>query len=529
MSREAYPEPPPRVKPGGHSLSANTERTLVAVVALLLLVPCFWQPHIMAGDLPSHFYNAWLAGQIERGKLPPELSLAHPVTNVLADWAAQALLYKLGPSASERIVAGAAVEIFFWGAFCFVAAAAGRRCWIIAPSLAMIAYGLIFHIGFLNFYVSTALTLWMMSVLWRPRRPWRWLALPLAVLAFLAHALPLAWALAVLLYVHAVRMVPNSLRFLVFLGTACLLVLAQFALLAHYPANRWSLADLVSLEAVLGLTGSGQLWIYGPEYALVVCGVLIVWLALFLQRLDRRSLLDDPLLHIWGLSVLAYALIPKVIMLPQYNFPLAFMEYRISFFIAILLCAAVSGGVHGRSLTRVSGLLASVFFTMMYLDARALNNVEADLARLLSDLPPGSRVAAALLDSASWRLNGLEHASAAACLERCFDYGNYEPSSAQFRVRVSGPNDVVAGDISTVSDIRSGEHVVTPREAPLYSVCAPKQGDAVFEVRKLGAGETTCLVKVPATIRFERPAGFWPAPPLPAAAVIRLQPLLLGE
>jgi len=38
---------------------------LIAVVALLLLVPCFWKPHIRAGDLPSHLYNAWLAGQIE--------------------------------------------------------------------------------------------------------------------------------------------------------------------------------------------------------------------------------------------------------------------------------------------------------------------------------------------------------------------------------------------------------------------------------------------------------------------------------
>jgi hypothetical protein len=56
---------------------------LIAVAALLLLVPCSWQPHILAGDLPSHLYNAWLAGQIEQGNFPPQLSLAHPITNVL--------------------------------------------------------------------------------------------------------------------------------------------------------------------------------------------------------------------------------------------------------------------------------------------------------------------------------------------------------------------------------------------------------------------------------------------------------------
>jgi len=508
MSREAYPEPPPRAKPGAHThvLSSATNRVLIAVVALLLMVPCFWQPHIMAGDLPSHLYNAWLAGQIEQGNLPAQLSLAHPMTNVLADWISEALMYKVGPSATERIVAGAAVEIFFWGTFCFVAVAAGQRCWIIAPSLAMTAYGLIFHIGFLNFYISTGLSLWMMALLWRPRLPWCWLAIPLAVLGLLAHVIPLAWALAALLYVHGVRLIPKPQRVLVFLATACLLILAQYALLARFSMNRWSLRDLVSLEAALGLTGTGQFWLYGPEYAIVVCGALLVWFALFLQRLDRRSFLDDPVVHIWGLTVLGYALMPKSILFPQFHMPLEFMQYRMSLFIAILLCAVMSGGAHGRSLTRISGLLASLFFTLMYLDARALNRVESDLAGMLSNLPPSSRVAVALLDSASWRLNGLEHTGALACLGRCFDYGNYEPPSAAFRVRVSGPNGVVASDMDTAGAITNGEHIVTPQEAPLYTVCAPKQGDAQhdvpFELRKLGAGETTCRVRLPAASGF---------------------------
>jgi len=473
---------------------------------MLLLVPCFWQPHIMAGDLPSHLYNAWLAGQIEQGNLPAQLSLAHPITNVLADWVSQGLLYRLGPYATERIVAGAAVEIFFWGAFCFVAATAGQRCWIIAPILAMISYGLIFHLGFLNFYLSTGLCLWMMALLWRPRLQWCWLAVPLAVLALLAHALPLAWALGALLYVHGVRMLLKPRKVLAFVAAACLMILLQFALLARFPAHQWSLRELVSLEAALGLTGSGQFWLYGPQYAIVVCGVLLVWFALFLQRLDRRFVLDDAVVHIWGLTILSYALMPKIILFPQYNTPLQFMPYRISLFIAVLLCAVVSSGAHGRYRTRVSGLMACVFFTLMYLDARSLNQVEANLARLFSNLPPNSRVAAVLVDSASLRLRGLDHVVAAACLGRCFDYGNYEPPSAQFRVRVSGPNAVAASDMATVSEIGSGEHIVTPDEAPLYTLCAPKQGDtrdaAQFELRKLNAGETTCLVRLSATSGF---------------------------
>jgi hypothetical protein len=193
---------------------------------------------------------------------------------------------------------------------------------------------------------------------------------------------------------------------------------------------------------------------------------------------------------------------PKMIVLPQYNLPLEFMQYRFSLFIAVLLCAVVSSGAHGRNWTRVSGLVASIFFTLMYLDVRSLNRVEADLAGLVSTLPPGSRVALSLLDSASARLNGLEHAGAIACLGRCFDYGNYEPPSAQFRVRVSGPNAVVASDMDTAGAIATGEHIVTPAEVPLYAVCAPKQGDAPFELRKLGAGDTTCRVRLAATAGF---------------------------
>jgi hypothetical protein len=341
----------------------------------------------------------------------------------------------------------------------------------------------------------------MMALLWSPRLPWCWLAVPLALLALLAHALPLAWALAALLYVYAVRTVPRPLRVLAFLGTAALLIVAQSALLARFPENRWSLGDLASREGILGLTGSGQFWVYGPEYAIVVCGTLLVWFALLLQRLDRGAVLDDPLIHIWGLNIVAYALMPNSIQLPQYPVPLALMPYRISLFIAVLLCAVMSVGAQGRNLARVSGLLASVFFTLMYFDARSLNQVEAGIVKVVSNLPPGSRVAAAFLDSASWRLNGLQHVGAAACLGRCFDYGNYEPPSAAFRVRVNGPNDVVTDDVRIVAEIESGGHIVTPQEAPLYTVCRAEQGGA-FELRKLGAGETTCLVKIPATGRF---------------------------
>ena len=502
MSREAYAEPAPRSKPRAHTLSAGIDRALIVIVALLILIPCFWQPHIEAGDLASHTYNAWLAGQIKLGNVPPgSVTLAHPLTNVLSDWALEALLYKIGRTGAERIVVSAAVEIFFWGAFCFVGAVAGHRCWIIAPSLAMISYGLIFHLGFLNFYISTGFSLWIMALLWRPERPRSWLSIPLAVLALLAHALPLLAAVAALLYVYGLRRVPEANRWVVFIGGVCFLILAQTVLLTRSPTP-WVLRDVMGIDGILGLIGAGQFWLYGPEYLIVIAGILIVWFILFLERLDRGSILQDPLIHLWALSMLAYVLLPRQIQLPQYQLPLTFIQTRISFIIGVFLCAVVAGGLHGRGVTRASCLLAAAFFTMLFLDAKSLSRVDDEISRIVMAIPPGQRLAAAFQDSSSVQLNALIHLSSGVCIGRCWDYGNYEPATAGFRVRTDGPNAVVAATRGAVAEIEEGRHMVTPAEAPLYSICIAKGTNTQYELRKLSAGETTCRVRIPATNHF---------------------------
>jgi len=56
--------------------------------------------------------------------------------------------------------------------------------------------------------------------------------------------------------------------------------------------------------------------------------------------------------------------------------------------------------------------------------------------------------------------------------------------------------------MGTVAEIELGQHIVTREEAPLYSVCPSKAPDRQVELRKLGAGEATCLVGIPATKHF---------------------------
>jgi len=106
--------------------SRGVEALIVIAITMLLLIPCVWQERIQAGDLSSHVYNAWLAGQVTSGALPG-LAVAPLWTNVLSDWALERLLYTNGPVAAERLVTALAVLIFFWGAFFAVDAATGRN------------------------------------------------------------------------------------------------------------------------------------------------------------------------------------------------------------------------------------------------------------------------------------------------------------------------------------------------------------------------------------------------------------------
>jgi hypothetical protein len=482
------------------TLAQPVSYMLMAGLAIALLIPCFWQPHIEAGDLASHLYNAWLAGEIHKGTLPG-LTLVHPVTNVLADWGLEALSNAFGPTRAARVMAAVAVQIFFWGAFSWITVVHRRYPWMITPFLAMLAYGLIFRFGFLNFYLSTGLTLCLMALLWPSRWGRFYIAIPLALLAFLAHPLPLIWGILALMYVAIAERLSGKMRVLLLPTALALLILIQTGLTALFP-SRWSLAQLVDLRGILGLMGAGQFWIYGTKYLIIVAASLLLWSMLFLERVDQKSMSSDPIVHLWVLNIASFVLIPFGIQFPNYTFGLLFISERISFFVAILFCAVIGGCRYGRGMTRLSAVVAAAFFTFAYVDEKAMNLVQGQVAGLLAGLPPGQRVVVALQDTDSSRLNGLVHIGSGACIGYCFDYSNYEPATGQFRIRVAGPNPFVASTMTLVSEMESGHHIVTPLEAPLYSICPSTNPSQQFILRKLEAGEKTCLARIQATSQF---------------------------
>jgi hypothetical protein len=498
LSENSLPLTGPPEPPLPH-FSRAVEALIVVAISVVLLIPCVWQERIQAGDLSSHLYNAWLAGQVASGAAAG-LTVVPLSTNVLSDWALERLLYADGPAAAERLVTALAVLVFFWGAFFAVNAATGRWPWLFTPLLGMLSYGLIFHLGFLNFYLSVGFSFWILGLLWQPSRGRAVAAALLAVLAWLAHGLPVVWVASVLVYFHVVRKIPMPWRTAAPVAGMAMLAALQAFLMSRFP-YRWSLDQAVSLSGIAGITGVEQIWLYDTKYLVLAAAILIVLLALFLERIDQGDLLNDPAGQIWSLHVVALVLMPSAIQLPQYQHLFAYIPQRLSLLTALFFIIMVGRARYGRGITRLTGLVATVFFTCLYLDGMAFNRTESEVTSLVEKLPPGQRVVAAISDSGA-RLNALLHVADRACIGHCFSYGNYEPATRQFRIRVTGPNRVVAADMRVVQEIEEGQHIVTAAEDPLYSVCPTANDPDRFYLRSIHAGEQTCAFSRPISVRL---------------------------
>ena len=131
----------------------------LSVVCAIVLVPCFWLPQVQSSDLASHLYNAWLVSMVERGELEG-LYLAPQSTNFLFDWLLVKLILATGKVGAGRIAVSLCVSALFTGAVALLRTVTGRTPWHLIGSLAMLCYGLVFHVGLFNFYLSLGCCLW---------------------------------------------------------------------------------------------------------------------------------------------------------------------------------------------------------------------------------------------------------------------------------------------------------------------------------------------------------------------------------
>ena len=100
----------------------------------------------------------------------------------------------------------------------------------------------------------------------------------------------------------------------------------------------------------------------------------------------------------------------------------------------------------------------------------------------------GQRVVS-LVSDPDLRVNAITHMIDRVCIGRCYSFANYEPSTAQFRVRVVAANPMVVKTYAESWDLQTGAYMVKPADEPLYAVDLDESGR--FIVRALKAG-TLC-------------------------------------
>ncbi|MGA8556767.1 MAG: hypothetical protein WB630_20330 [Candidatus Acidiferrales bacterium] len=455
-------------------------------VSVLVLLPCFWHRTIVAGDLGSHLYNAWLAQLIEHEQAPG-LWLAHRWNNVLFDLLLDGLGRFFSWNVTEKIALSLSVLIFFWGTVALVTAAARRVPWFVMPCIAMFAYGYSFHMGFLNFYISMGLAFFGIAIFWRGKDWERLIPVALAPLIMLAHPLGFAWLVAGSAYAAMAEAIPR--RYQIFL----LLAAASFLYATHYYF--WH-HDVVQAQdgPLYFFNGADQLLLFGSRYAIPEYALL--FFIIFALALDLRGQGWRPLgwrdyavsFQLYMIACLAVILLPDGIRFPHQPSSLALVTERFTSISAALLCCLL-GAMKPRKWHLVGcSVIAAVFFTFLYQDTATINAMEAQVERLVRTLPPNQRVLATIKPFPGSRIL-IQHMVDRACIGYCFSYGNYEPGSAQFRVRVTPDNPIVMPEFDPTSDMEDGTYEVRPEDLPAYQVYQCSLSGKDLCIRPLEAGE----------------------------------------
>jgi hypothetical protein len=475
-------------------LGLRSRAVRVISISLVVLLPCFWHRRIEAGDLGSHTYNAWLAQLISRGQAPG-LYIARQRTNILGDlllahggsllgWQA------LGWQTAERIVVSVSVLIFFWGAFALIQAASLRAPWLLTPAIAMLAYGWTFQMGFLNYYLSLGLAFFAIALFWRGGGARAWLgATLLSGLALVAHPIGFLLLVGVSAYARFGEAIGARVRWLLFP-----IALISIAGVHFYVQSRYVTFDPVWRHFYL-FTGPDQLVVFGHRYRLVALGFLLAigcivaaGVAAEFQKAEFWRTLRTPL-DLGLLAIFATAMIWGGISISGYAMSLGFLPQRVSLISAVLVLCVL--GCMRQCTWHLIGLslCAAIFFLFLYQDTGTINRMEAHAENLLARLPRGTRVIATIWPPPGWRV-GVEHIFDRACIERCFAYSNYEPSTKQFRIRANSGSPVVVADAAEGLAMREGTYVVKAEDLPLVQLYQCRPDDLTqFCLRDLSAGE----------------------------------------
>jgi hypothetical protein len=193
-------------------------------------------------------------------------------------------------------------------------------------------------------------------------------------------------------------------------------------------------------------------------------------------------------LQIYAIAVLSAILLPDAIFFRQYATPFSLLTERLTSFTAILGCCLL--GVMTPKKWHLAGFAAftAVFFFFLYQDTGKVNRMERQAEQYERILPPGQRIIATIWPFAESRVL-TNHIVDRSCAEYCFSYGNYEPSSQQFRVRAIPGNRIVTASSEAADAIESGEYVVQPADLPMFQIYQCNADMVELCMRELPSGE----------------------------------------
>jgi len=476
------------------------------ILSAVLVIPCVWHLRVEAGDLASHIYNAWLAQLIEKGQAPG-LYIAKQWSNVLFDVLLLRTANLVGIAAAEKIIVSICVLVFFWGVLAFIQKVTERPPWFLAPCIAMLAYGYSFSMGFMNYYLSLGLACFGLAILWRgPGIDWIAGGL-IAALVWLAHPIGFLWLLGTLAYVKVRAKLPGWWKL-----ALPLLAVSVFAAVRWYAARRPTLMADWDRGPFYFYNGADQLGLYGKRYfflaaAAFLFGVVCVAVDLYGRRREGSSVKPFELpLELYLVAFCATALLPENLRPSIYGGWIGLLGSRLTSITAILGLWLLGCLKPRRWHLSGFSVCAVVFFAFLYQDTGWLNRLEANAEKLVSDLPPGTRVIATIWAPPGSRINFIGHAVERACIGHCFNYANYEPASGEFRVRVRKGSPVATFSSDDVQDMAWGEYEVDETDLPMKQMYQCDASDlAKLCIRELKAGEANGRIGYkPASARWFR-------------------------
>lgn len=452
-------------------LSPSLVRQLLffLVVSLLLLVPCFWHHHIEAGDLGSHVYNAWLAQLIEEGKAPGLYTVTQ-WNNVLFDLLLLNFSGLFGFTAAEKLATSFCVLVFFWGVFALMKAVSSRAPRFLAPCIAMLTYGYIFHMGFMNYYLSLGFGCIGLSLLWPGRKNGLIPAALLAPVILLAHPLGLLWFLGAGIYRLLWQKWTGWLKWILPAGAIAVSVVVR-EFVAHHPGYEVDWRD----APLWRMSGADQFHVFGNRYecitlAIAIMAILSTAIAL-LRSPQRAKFWSDRrlLLEFYFVSFCVTALLPENLLTHPNGGWIGALATRLTLITAIFgLCFLASLPPLRWHLVAYSAV-ALVFFTFIFQDTAFLNRMEANAEKVAQQLPFGTRTLATIFAPNDYRTIYL-HIPDRACIGHCFLFSNYEPSAKQFRIRVKQGSPVVTASQDDSEDMQSGTYDVQDEDLPLKQI-----------------------------------------------------------